>query len=339
MVTITNSVIALLLCALCCICWGSWGNSQKLVSSEKWTFELFYWDFTWGHILMAVIGAILFGCLGSGEHTLLVDLQRMDVSSMGWAILGGIVWNFGNIFFTAALAIAGMAIGFPIGGGIGWIGGILFNYALIMLAGQSYPGNETLLWIGICFAIAAIVSCSYVYSKISTSNAKTPTKGILMAAISGIGFAFFYGLIVKSLDPEIVAGGTGTLAPSTGALCFSVGVLLSSPLFNGIAMQKAGLTFKDYLELGNTRTHLVGMLGGVIWMSGMVLSQLANTCGDLNAAISYALSNASPLVAMIWGIFIWKEFKGAPKGTNLLIMAMFTLFALALTIITISNSI
>lgn len=338
MVTITNSVIALLLCALCCICWGSWGNSQKLVSSEKWTFELFYWDFTWGHILMAVIGAILFGCLGSGEHTLLVDLQRMDVSSMGWAILGGIVWNFGNIFFTAALAIAGMAIGFPIGGGIGWIGGILFNYALIMLAGQSYPGNETLLWIGICFAIAAIVSCGYVYSKISKSNATTPTKGIVMAAISGFGFAFFYGLVIKSLDPNIVAGGTGTLAPSTGALFFSVGVLLSTPIFNGIAMKKARLTFSDYLQLGNTRTHLVGILGGVIWMTGMVLSQLGNTCAGLNAAISYALSNASPLVAMIWGIFVWKEFKAAPKGTNWFITAMFMLFALALSLITISNN-
>ena len=338
MVTITNSAIALLLCALCCICWGSWGNSQKLVSSEKWTFELFYWDFTLGHILMAIVGAILFGCLGSGEHTLLVDLERMDMSSMGWAVLGGIVWNFGNIFFTAALAIAGMAIGFPIGGGIGWIGGILFNYALIMLAGQSYPGNELLLWVGIIFAILAIISCGRIYTKISTSKASTPTKGILMAAISGIGFAFFYGLIVKSLDPDIVAGGTGTLAPSTGALCFSVGVLLSSPIFNGIAMKKAGLTFSDYLKLGNTRTHLVGMLGGVIWMTGMVLSQLGNTCSNLNAAISYALSNASPLVAMIWGIFVWKEFKNAPKGTNWLITAMFGLFLLALTLITLSNN-
>lgn len=338
MVTITNSAIALLLCALCCICWGSWGNSQKLVSSEKWTFELFYWDFTLGHILMAIVGAILFGCLGSGEHTLLVDLERMDMSSMGWAVLGGIVWNFGNIFFTAALAIAGMAIGFPIGGGIGWIGGILFNYALIMLAGQSYPGNELLLWVGIIFAILAIISCGRIYTKISTSKASTPTKGILMAAISGIGFAFFYGLIVKSLDPDIVAGGTGTLAPSTGALCFSVGVLLSSPIFNGIGMKKAGLTFSDYLKLGNTRTHLVGMLGGVIWMTGMVLSQLGNTCSNLNAAISYALSNASPLVAMIWGIFVWKEFKNAPKGTNWLITAMFGLFLLALTLITLSNN-
>lgn len=247
MVTISNATFALILCMLCCVCWGSWSNSQKLVSSDKWSFELFYWDFTWGFILTGIIGAAIFGMLGS----------------------------------------------------VGWIGGILFNYALIMIAGDAYPGNETWLWIGIVFAIAAIVSCGMVYSKITKSNATTPTKGIVMSAIAGIGFAFFYGLVVKSLDPSIVAGGTGTLAPTTGALFFAVGVLLSTPLFNGIAMKKTGLTFMDYLERGNTRTHLVGMMGGLIWMTGMVLSQLGNTCTNLNAAISYALSNASPVVAMI----------------------------------------
>lgn len=103
-------------------------------------------------------------------------------------------------------------------------------------------------------------------------------------------------------------------------------------------MKKANLTFRDYLDRGNTRTHLVGMMGGFIWMTGMVLSQLGNTCTNLNAAISYALSNASPVVAMIWGIFVWREFKNAPKGTNILITAMFTLFVLALFFTTISNN-
>lgn len=338
MVTITNSSLTLLLSLLCCVCWGSWGNSQKLVSNEKWTFELFYWDFTWGHILTAIVGAFLFGCLGTGEHTVLQDLQTFDLPSIGWAILGGVVWNFGNIFFTAALALAGMAIGFPIGGGIGWIGGILFNYALIMIAGQSYPGNEMLLWIGIVLAIAAIVSCGMVYTKIAQKNATNSTKGIVMSVISGLGFAFFYGLVVKSLDPAIVTGGSGTLTPLTGALFFSVGVLLSTPLFNGVAMKQSGLTFSDYLKRGDRRTHLIGMLGGFIWMLGMVLSQLGNTCTNLNAAISYALSNASPVVAMIWGIFIWKEFKNAPKGTSWLITAMFVLFVMALSVITMSNN-
>ena len=72
------------------------------------------------------------------------------------------------------------------------------------------------------------------------------------------------------------------------------------------------VTMKDYLK-GDTRTHLIGMLGGFIWMSGMVVSFMG--AGSANPAIAYALSNAAPVVAMIWGFFVWKEFKGAPKGT------------------------
>lgn len=58
---------------------------------------------------------------------------------------------------------------------------------------------------------------------------------------------------------------------------------------------------------------------------------------QVNKAVSYALSNASPLIAMIWGVFIWKEFKGAPKGTNKYVAAMFLSFLLALVLITMSN--
>ena len=336
MVTVSHATLALLLCLLCCICWGSWSVTQKMVSTDKWTFPLYYWDLTWGFILTGVVGALIFGTVGDGEHTLFYDLGQQDFSSWGWAMLGGVVWNFGNIFFTAALARTGMAIGFPIGGGIGWIGGILVNYALIMLAGETYPAGETLLWVGLVFAVAAIISCGRVYGRIAKANSETPVNGIVMSAIAGIGFALFYGLTVKSLDPAIVAGGTGTLAPTTGAMFFAVGMLLSTPIFNGIAMKQRGLTFRDYRS-GSLRTHLVGMLGGVIWMTGMVLSQLGNTCGGLNAAISYALSNASPVVAMIWGIFVWREFRNAPKGTNGLIAAMFSLFVLALVLITMSN--
>ena len=57
----------------------------------------------------------------------------------------------------------------------------------------------------------------------------------------------------------------------------------------------------------------------------------------VNKAVAYALSNASPLVAMIWGVFIWKEFKGAPKGAGKYVAAMFLCFMLALVLITLSN--
>ena len=340
MVLVHNYTLVLLCCIYCCICWGSWANTQKLVQKKDWSFPLFYWDYIFGFFLTAVIGAFTLGSLGSEGESFLENFKTMDWTSIGWAMLGGIVWNAANIFLTAANAIAGMAVGFPIGGGLGWIGGVVFNYLLVVLAGQKYPGNEVLLWVGLVIAVAAILFCAKAYSNLTTSQHRTPKSGIVMAVISGIGLMFFYGLVVKSISPEYVSGGTGTLTPYSAVFFFALGVLISTPVVNGLAMAhpvEGGrkVTMKDYFTKGDTKTHLIGLLGGFIWMSGMVISFMGS--GGGNPAVNYALSNASPVVAMIWGVLIWKEFKGAPKGTNKLLLAMFLLFIAALVLISMAN--
>lgn len=338
MILVDNYMLAILCCVVCCICWGSWANTQKMVAAKKWSFELFYWDLTIGLFITALLAAVTLGSMGSEGRTFFQDLAAMDWSSIQYALLGGIVWNFGNIFLTAAMAVAGMSVGFPIGGGLAWVGGIVFNYLLITLSGQVYPGNQTMLWLGVLIIIVAILICGQAYKKLSSNQKTTPKKGILLAVVAGAAIMFFYGLVVKSIDPQYVTGGTGTLTPYTGVFFFAVGILVSTPIFNTFAMSHpvAGekVTMKDYFA-GNAKTHLTGMLGGLIWMGGMVISFMG--AGAANPAIAYALSNAAPVVAMIWGVFVWKEFKNAPKGTNNLIAAMFTLFIVGLIIITLSN--
>lgn len=338
MILVDNYLLALLCCVYCCLCWGSWANTQKMVSSKTWSFELFYWDLTIGLFLTALAGAVTLGSMGSEGRTFFEDLAALDWGSIKYALLGGAVWNFGNIFLTAAIAVAGMSVGFPIGGGLAWIGGIVFNYLLIALAGETYPGNQELLWIGVFIIVVAIYICGKAYGKMSASKASTPRKGILLAIVAGLAIMFFYGLVVKSLDTRYVSGGTGTLIPYTGVFFFATGVLITTPIFNTFAMRHPAegrkVTMQDYFK-GGMRTHLIGILGGFIWMSGMVVSFMG--AGSANPAISYALSNASPVVAMIWGFFVWKEFKGAPKGTVPLITAMFLLFVIGLVCITLSN--
>ncbi len=70
-------------------------------------------------------------------------------------------------------------------------------------------------------------------------------------------------------------------------------------------------------------------------MLGMVVSFMSSGEGS---TIAYALSNAAPVVAILWGVLIWKEFKGAPKGTNGILATMFILFLIGLVLITMSNS-
>lgn len=326
MVLVTNITLALICCIYCCICWGSWGNTQKLVQKKDWKSSLFYWDYIAGFFLTAVLGLLVFN--GGGIF------ENLTWASVGWALLGGLVWNVANIFLTAANGIAGMSVAFPIGGGFGWVGGIIFNY---FVAG--FTGNETLLWIGVALAVAAMLLCAVSYKKRSAgeSQEKSPMIGIVLAFISGFGFAFFYGLVVKATAPEF--GGSGTLSPYQAVFFFAVAVLISTLFLNPVVMKKSvegEATMADYFKKGDTRTHLIGMLGGFIWMSGMVISFMS-AGAEVNKAVAYALSNASPLIAMIWGVFIWKEFKGAPKGTNKYVAAMFLSFLAALVLITMSN--
>lgn len=324
MVLVTNVSLAIICCIYCCICWGSWSNTQKLVQKKDWKTSLFYWDYIAGFFLTALLGLLAFN--GGGVF------DNLTWSSVGWALLGGLVWNVANIFLTSAIGVAGMSVAFPIGGGFGWVGGIIFNY---FVAG--FTGNEALLWFGVALAVAAMVLCAVSYKKLVSTQSRSPFVGIIMAFISGFGFAFFYGLVVKATAPEF--GGTGTISPYQAVFFFALAVLVSTLILNPIVMKRSvegEATMTDYFKKGDARTHLIGMLGGFIWMSGMVISFMSSGAG-VNKAVAYALSNASPLVAMIWGVFIWKEFKGAPKGTGKYVAAMFLCFMLALVLITLSN--
>jgi glucose uptake protein len=338
MILVHNYGLAVFFFAITMICWGSWANTQKL-AAKNWRFELFYWDLTLGLLLTATLAAFTIGSMGTEGRPFLQDLQQADDKSIFNAMLGGIVWNLGNILLVAAIAVAGMSVGFPIGGGIAWILGIAFNFILVVIDKGSPEGNVLLLFSGVAVIIAAIYLSMLSYKKLAQEQKKTSTKGILLSVGAGLLIAFFYGLVVKSLDNTFVSGGAGTLTPFTGVFFFAVGVAVSTPLFNPFFMrypvQGEPIKMKEYFK-GSLGTHSTGIIGGFIWMLGMVVSFMS--AGAANPAISYALSNAAPVAAILWGIFIWKEFKGAPKGTNALLITMFIFFLIGLVLISMSNS-
>ena len=86
---------------------------------------------------------------------------------------------------------------------------------------------------------------------------------------------------------------------------------------------------------GKASTHLVGILGGCIWGLGTALSYIA--AGKAGAAISYALGQGAPMIAALWGVFIWKEFTGSSKSTDRLLGIMFILFITGLSFIVLSG--
>lgn len=337
MILVHNYGLAVMFFVLSMICWGSWANTQKL-AARTWRFELFYWDLTLGLLLTALIAALTLGSLGEEGRPFMEDIAQASGTSILNAMLGGIVWNLGNILLVAAIAVAGMAVGFPIGGGIAWILGIIVNFILVVVDKGQPEGNVVLLFSGVAVIIAAIYLSMVSFRRLAREQKKASTKGILLSVGAGLLIAFFYGLVVKSLDNSFLSGGAGNLTPFTGVFFFAVGITLSTPLFVPVLMrypvEGERVRMKTYFT-GSVKTHLTGVLGGFIWMTGMVVSFMS--AGAANPAISYALSNAAPVVAILWGVFIWKEFREAPRGTNSILVAMFSLFLIGLVLITMSN--
>jgi glucose uptake protein len=119
----------------------------------------------------------------------------------------------------------------------------------------------------------------------------------------------------------------------------AVGIVLSSFVWNTLAMKKPfsgpPVGFRDYFA-GNLPTHMTGVLGGVIWGTGTSLNLIAS--GRAGFAISYGLGQGATMIAAIWGVFIWKEFRAAPAGTSTLLVAMFAGFLTGLVLIVLART-
>ena len=129
MYIIENYSVAVFLCMITMLCWGSWANTQKL-SSQKWPFQLFYWDYSFGILIITLLLAFTMGSFGDEGRSFLVDLSQAETKYLGYALLGGIIFNFANLLLVIAIDLTGMAIAFPIGIGIALVLGVITNFTV-----------------------------------------------------------------------------------------------------------------------------------------------------------------------------------------------------------------
>lgn len=329
---IVNSYsLAVLFCVVTMLCWGSWANTQKL-ASKKWAFQLFYWDYSLGVVLLSLFLAFTAGSIGTDGRGFIPDLMQAGATAFGLALLGGIVFNLANILLVAAIDIAGMAVAFPIGIGLALVIGVVTNYIATPV------GNAFLLFFGVGLVTLAIVVDALAYGKKASGAEKSSSKGILISIVAGLLMGFFYRFVAASMALDFADPEPGKFTPYTASVVFSFGLLFSNFIWNSIFMYRplAGekVTYKDYFAQGTPKLHLIGILGGVIWSLGMTLNIIAS--GQAGFAISYGLGQGATLIAALWGVFIWKEFKDV-KGVNGLLSMMFALYFIGLILIIIAR--
>lgn len=332
MFIVENYGLAIALCVVTMLCWGSWANTTKL-TTKTWRFELLYWDYGFGILLTTLILAFTLGSNGTEGRAFIDDIKQADNSSFISAFAGGIIFNLANILLVAAIGIAGMSVAFPVGIGIALVLGVIVNYI------SAPQGNPVLIFGGVALITLAIILNARAYQRLQTNTeGGVSKKGLILSVVSGILMGLFYKYVADSMVTDFNMPQAGKLTPYTALVIFAIGVVISSFVFNTFQMKRpfagAPVSFNAYFK-GKFKDHLVGMLGGVIWCVGMSLSIIAS--GKAGPAVSYGLGQGATVVAAFLGIYVWKEFDKAPKGTKPLLNIMLLLYIAGLAMIIISK--
>jgi glucose uptake protein len=272
-----------------------------------------------------VVLALTMGSFAGGPTAFLANVHSADGINLLYAALGGFVFNIANVLLIAGIEIVGLSIAFPISIGIALVEGVVLSYAL------QPRGNAALLGAGVFMALVAVVLVGKAYGALRSASDTVSRRGVVVCVISGLLMGVFAPFITRAMTRG------HTLTPYTSAVFLTLGAFLCCFVFNTILMRKpivgSPVAAGDYFR-APAGYHALGLLGGAIWGTGTVFNFVAASL--VGVAISYAIGQASPMVACLWGVFAWKEFRGANKRAKGYLAAMFAAYVLALALIALA---
>jgi glucose uptake protein len=314
---------ALCLMILTMLCWGSWANTLKLC--PKYRFQLFYWDYCIGMALGAVFWGLTAGSMGHAGVPFLADVRQTAAGPMLNAMIGGAIFNVANLLLVAAIDVAGLAVAFPVGIGLALVIGAVSNYVIKPV------GNPLLLFGGVALVVVAIVLDAAAYRARESSGKAATVRGIVISLACGVLMGCFYPFVARALNGDAEGHAPG---PYAVTLFFMIGLLISAVPANWLLMKKPldGSARVDGADYGRAPMswHLAGALGGAIWCTGGVANFLASGAHLVGPAVSYSIGQGATMVSACWGVFVWREFAGAPKKTSTLLALMFVCFLIGL---------
>lgn len=331
MFVVDQPTFAISLCLLTMLFWGSWTNGQKIVTQSA-PLPVFYRDYVYGIVGMAVLVAFTLGSLGDQGRAVWEDLQQAEVSNLLLAFAGGVVFNLGNWLLASGINRSGIAIAMPIGTGLSLAVGLVVNYV------AEPTGSLPLLIAGGIAVLAAIAfsALAYLAREDNSSSDDSDKSGIWVALAGGLVAGFFFRTVSASIAQDLQNPESGFLTPYSALLLFSIGIGLSNPLIERLIHR-----FKLAGDDGppkkiNFRQHGIGLASGFVWSLGMAALLVGSPeAGD---AVSYGLSQGATIVSVLWGLFLWKEFEGAPPKANRYLWIMGALYVAGLLLIIFARS-
>lgn len=313
---------ALVLMLTSMICWGSWPSFLKKLPG--WRLEYFYIDYTLGFLLTALIFGFTLGS-GAGEPGHLAALQQAAPREATFAVVGGFIWNVGNILLLNSIMIAGLAVAYPIAAIPAIVFGIGVSYWLQPV------GNPWALGTAIVLLLVAAQTTAAAYRRLGQSPAGHRRRGIIIAVISGFLIGFFPPFVTAAIS------GSSALDSYTVSTFFTLGAAAATAIVMPILIRHTLVgepgRLGGYLE-GHTSAHLLGLLAGAVWCAGTVFNFIS--AGMVGIAISVGIGSGAPAVGALWGVFVWREFAGGSARSKAYIGAALLLFAAGVTAMALS---
>lgn len=348
MILPATTLASLLLLFLTLFCWGCWANTQKLVF--KWRFELFYYDFAVGVALAILIAVYFLGSANPQELTVSDNMMIAGYRKMAYAVATGLVINLANIMLVAAISLSGMAVAFPLVFGVGLIVMSVANFL-----GDPASNNTALLFGGVVLMLTAVLAdifgyrsyLDFVASQSKSGPALNPgtrlpvrppsaALGIILSVVGGIAWGFVFPLIDMSRFGDNGVGPYGQAGLIGTGIFFST--LLYVPFFVNFPVQGEAVQVRSYFK-GAKRQHFWGIFGGIIWGVGLVavlVEAAAPTPVKTGPALASALVYGAPILATLWGLLAWREFKGAPQSVRMLMLGTVVLFLAGMLLISLA---
>jgi glucose uptake protein len=298
------------------ICWGSWANTYK--QTRGYRFELFYWDYAIGIVVVSVLLAFTLGSTG-GPDAFLNNVRTADGTNVFWALVGGFIFNVANLLLVAGIEMAGLAVAFPVAIGIALVEGVVLSYAL------QPKGDPIMLAVGVALAVLAVVADGKAYGSLKSGDRALSRRSLVVCVVSGLLMGLFAPFVTRALT----AG--HPLTPYSIAVFFTLGAFGCCFVANVYFMRNPlvgdPVDFRGYFRQRPV-DHLLGLIGGAVWGAGTVMNFVA--ASFVGVAISYAIGQAAPMVAALWGVFVWHEFRGANATAKRYMAATFAFYLLAL---------
>jgi len=347
--------LATALLSMCC--WGSWSNTLKMTEGQI-RFELFYLDFSAFTFVASVVAALTLGMVPSGgekgQQTFLDDFRGKTLDRYAFAFAAGLVFSVANLCLCKGIGMLGLALAFPVCIGTALVLGTLLSYVV------QPSGSFGLLLLGVLLAFAAVCKAAFAQRLRDRQRAAEEGKG----PRSGSGAAEA-GLVAEEGCPREVApagpsfarkvtvcvvGGVlmglwnpltalsekdDGISPYAETVFFTLASFLSSmallpalliwPLEGGAGVPLTRAR-QEYSAL-SARAHAWPCLGGLIWYIGTLANALAGSSGALSPAESYAIGQCANMIAILWGVFYFQEFRGASCAVKLLLVLIICLYA------------